>query len=662
MEHFKKNLNKIFVYLWRYRLLVLSLLLTIAVSFFSINLALMALSLFIVYKISLKVISGKIVNSHTFMAVISVFFYTLMLQGVSLVTWLLSPDFPLSLNIFVTLVTVAAIYFPIRPKNVSTNISRIALSDIVSIGVVIATLIVFVAIPIKNTNLSNESALVVLANYNVDDASHLGLINIRLQNNVATTSGNSAEASVNNGVSYPSGWPATNAAIIQAFNPPIQTGSDTLTAYVLIKIFWLLLLVFVFTRVIFTMYSIFSKKSLQLAGVVWIGLGSFIFTAWFLVDSFFFGFFSYLPQLITIPLFILSIMQLASMRKKDGDLLSYLMLPVSLGVGAALSWFLLFPVFMFVILLCLINRTAKNGLRTVSKELFMNILKYIVFYLVTFAALFAQVSMILNSSESGVSTTFIQSLLLNGGISTYPVGFYMLILIGLVLFITFSNIKNNLDKFGAVLNYVIAMLGFATFVYLLQQYMVFGNLYYYFKILNSVTVVGIIFAITGIAITINILQLKTSRYIAVVLAITISFLVLQFAYPNAPLAVYAKAKRSVSASANQQIFDILENDATQSNYNNGVVTIFYPQGNPILNEVASTLVQSNKPYNTCYTGLKNASFKIPLIDFDPEVISKYCTTGNHIVYYVEQPYLRSVKNKIVQQGLSSQVTVLALAN
>lgn len=648
----------------KYRVLILALLVILVVSRLSLNLMLLSLSLYLVYRLSLKLVSPKIADTHTFVAVISIFFYVLILQSVSLVTWLISHSFPLSLNILFSLILVAAVHVPLRMRHIPPKRLRIKASDFVSFIVMLSTLIVFVVVPFHNTKLNNASGLLVLANYNVDDGAHLGLINARLQYNVATTVDNKADISsqVSGGISYPTGWPAANAAIIQAFAPSIKVGSATLIGYVILKVFWLLFLVFIFTRSIFALFWLFSNKPPKLAATIWIAIGAFLFTGWFLVDPFYYGFFSFIPQLITVPIFILSIIQLTLVDKKSDKLLSYLMLPVILSIGAALSWFLLFPVFTIALLLCLLNRITRFKLKVVVTEVTHQLPRYLVFYIVVILSLLSQIYIVFKGSHTGVSSTFVQSLLTNGGISTYPTSLYAVILLGIILFIILANITKNLDKLSAVVNYVVAMLGFAGFVYALQLYKTQTNLYYYFKILDTVTIVGILFAVLGLAFLVNIIQIRTSRYVSIIVTILMGLVLLQFAYPGAPLFAYIKGARALSSATDQQIFSATNSSGSTSSYDNGVVTIFYPSKNPELNEIASTLVQAGKQYTKCYATIKSASFSVPIGQFEVSSILSGCTAQNHIVYYVEAQYVESFRQIIQTHGLSSRVTVLTLAN
>jgi len=662
MNHLETVFKAIPPLLKGYSLLIGLLIILFIASNTSLNLPLLAVSLLVTYKLSLLLLTKKIASSRIFVAIIAVFFYVLLLQSVSLTTWLIARDFPLSMNIFVTLLVTTAVYIPLRRLHKPSERKNVEISDYISISIAILALLLCVGLPIRNTGLHNESGLLVLANYNVDDGSHLGLINARLQYNVATTDGNKADISsrVPGGISYPSGWPAANAAIIQAFHPSIKVGASTLIAYVIIKIFWLFFLILIFIRSVFALYGIFSPKPLEPATSIWISLCSLTFTGWFLLDPFFYGFFSFIPQLITVPLFIVSVMQLTSL-KKNGTLPLYLMLPSILCIGAALSWFLLFPVFTIALLLSLLRQTTGFNLKDTIQEISKNIFHYLIFYLVITFSLLAQLYMVISSSHTGVSSSFINSLLLNGGINIYPVSFYTSILFGTIIFFTLGAIKKNIGKLGVILNYIVAMLTFSGFVYIVQLYKLQENVYYYFKILNTVTIVGIILAIIGGALLVNKIQEKTTQYIAITSSIIISLLLFQFGYQGTPLFGYIRGTRSVSSGVDQQIFTTLKQRETTSRYSDGVVTIFYPSNNPILNEVASTLVEASKVYTPCYSTLKGASFSTPIKNFTVTPILQGCTPDDQIVYYVDPPFVQSTRQTISEHGLQNRVTVYPIA-
>lgn len=662
MRHIQPILSNTLVFLKKKWSFVLALILLFFVSGMGINLPLVAVSLYLAYKLCLILITPRIANSRLFVTFIAFFFYVLILQSISLVTWLVLRDFPLSLNIPIAFAVIVATYFPIRRIHKPAERRMATIGDVASGIVVLVTFAIFVLFPVYNTQSHSEASLLNLANYNVDDGSHLGMLNARLHYNVATTSGNDADISsqVPGGISYPSGWPAANAALIQALSPSIEVGGSTLVAYILTKIFWLLFLVFVFTRTIFALYTTFSPNSPQTPAIVWIILGSLIFTAWFVVDPFFYGFFSFLPQLITVLLFILVTIQLADLNKKTDKLLLYLVLPITLSVGAALSWFLLFPVFIAALFLTFLRRVSRLNIKTVLKELTVNISRFALLYVVIVLSLVAQLYMTLSSSSTGVSSSFLHSLLLNGGITTYPISFYAVILLGCVAFFFFTAKKELNEKLSAILSYLVVMLAFASFIYFIQLYKIHENLYYYFKVLNTVTIVAIPLAILGIAFLATVLQDKTSKYVAAMCSIIIGFAIVQFAYPGAPFIGYASGSRAVSESVNQQIYSTLKAHEQTASYDDGVVTIFYPSKNPILNEVASTLVQSSKPYTKCYAALKGASFSTPARDFSVSPIRESCSERNHIVYYVDPDMVESVKQTVDMNDLSSRVTVKSI--
>jgi hypothetical protein len=513
--------------------------------------------------------------------------------------------------------------------------------------------------PICNSGSTGKSDAILLVNQFIDDSTHIGLLNDRIHFNRGVITNSIAEGYTQsaNTDSYPASWHSANAAIIKIFYPKISTGIETVIAYVITKIFWFIFLIYIFVRTIFCLYKIHTNKEPSSSIAIWIISASLLFTGWFLVDPFIYGFYNFIPQLIVIPIFILSLIQIATLQKEDrSNLSNSLILPLALCVSAALSWLLLSPIFIVVLLISLFDIFIKLGFINTTKCFIKRIPRYLFFYLLIIIPVLIQVYLSMRPGNSSVS--FLNGILMNGGaVLTYPTTFYDLILLGLVLYLLFAIRNNSWIKVKPILNYILITLAFTALLYLIQLYMVYTNLYYYFKSLDAFIIAGALSCIVGFAFAINWIEKRTSCSFAIIISIIITLLSLQFVYQKPQIFMYTKGVRVTSFETNKEIVRIFKDDYTQAKYFNKEVIIYYPDDSPSLNEIASTLLESNKPYNNCYTSLKAASFITTYEKFNVDPILNNCQDVAKITYYVNPSFVEEINKTIRDNGLNSRVII-----
>jgi hypothetical protein len=624
----------------------------------------LAASLVFSYKIMTRVLSKKLFDSNFFVFAVSIFFYMLILQGIVLISWLFSHNFPLSVCGPLTL-PILIVLSRLAPKIQKKKLSSIVRKrekyfavDVVPVIVCIVAFLLVVVLPIVHSGSTGPSSAIVLINRVIDDPNHLGLLNDRLNFDRGIILNSDAESHTESeGVSfYPAGWHSANAVIIKAFYPHISTGAESLIAYAITKVFWFLFLVYIFVRTILGLYRFYSKEIPSLAIQIWITLASLLFTLWFLIDPFMDGFYSFIPQLIIVPLFVLSLIQLSTLRKGDSqNFLAALIVPAALCMGSAVTWMLLFPVFALTLLLCMFNVLHDWGIKKSLKDLVSNIPQYLLFYLLIITPVVVQ---LMTSGGTGGSVSLIQGLLLPGPIQTYPTTFYDFIFVGLALFIVFTikTVKQNALK--PILFYLLVIAGFCAALYILQIYKEQTALYYYFKSLSTFTIMAIILFIVGSSFALQWIESKTSRLFTILISIIIILLSVQFVFTKPLLLTYISGGRATSAVTNKEIFNMLTNRYSQKNYNNKEVVIFYPDNNPNLNEVAARLLSSNKPFTTCYSELKRASFSTKPALFSVQPILKFCSDANiKITYYVDADSAQNVGEIINAAHLNDRVVV-----
>ncbi|HSW77785.1 MAG TPA: hypothetical protein VLG36_03235 [Candidatus Chromulinivoraceae bacterium] len=619
-------------------------------------------SIAVSYRLLALILHRAVFDSKFFIFATSIFFYVLVLQAVILISWIFSSNFPLTLCGPLTTVVLLILYFLIKPtihnQTVDKKISfSLSLKDTISLGVCLLAFIGFVLLPIHYSGGKEPSTIIVLINRVIDDPNHLGMLNDRLQFNRGVILHSSADGhTTSKGVSfYPAGWHSANAVIIKSFSPSIQTGAESLVAYAISKTFWFLFLIFIFTRSIFSLYSIFTKDKLSPNIYAWVGIASLLFTGWFLVDPYLDGFYSFIPQLIIVPLFVLSLVQISFLKKKESSLLlNSLILPALLCMGSALSWLLLFPVFAGATIIYLLDILNKWGAIKTLKGLTTQLPRYLFVLVLALAPILVQ---IVSSKGTDQSVSLIKGLLLPGPIQTYPPSFYNFIIAGLVVFVIFVLQRSKADKLQPILVYILVILGFTALLYLLQLFSAQANFYYYFKSLNAFSIAASMLCIVGIAFFLNWVQSRSSPSLTFLVVIVIASLAVQFVYTKPLLFTYIKGGRATTSQINEQIFHILSTDYSQSNYNKKDIVIFYPKNNPNLNEVASRLLSSNKPYGECYDAVKGASFSVAPKDFSVAPIVDSCDPTTRITYYVDPDMVSSIQEKITGSNLQNRITL-----
>jgi hypothetical protein len=541
------------------------------------------------------------------------------------------------------------------------KLKTIPMSDIVPLIVCFITFVVFMVFPIYHSGNTGPSGAMVLINRVIDDPNHLGMLNDKLQFNRGVITGSIAENHTNTkGVSfYPAGWHSANAVIIKAFYPSISTGTESLIAYAVTKVFWFMLLIFVFVRTVFSIFGIYSKEKPTGAVASWIGLASLLFVGWFLIDPFLDGFYSFIPQLIIVPFFILSLVHMSFLHKKDDDaLLHSLIFPALLCMGSALSWLLLFPVFVIALVLSFFNMLRPWGTLKTLKRLVRKLPRYILIFLLALTPVIVQ---ILTSKGTGGSVSFIQGILLPGPIQTYPIDFWTFVLFGVALFVVLAIRNAKTDRLQPLLAYLIVIGGFTAVLYALQLYKAQTLLYYYFKSLDALLIALSILCIVGFAFFIHWTQSKTSRTTALLLSLLLVLLSAQFVFTKPLIFSYIGGGRATTTSINKEIFTLLNTSYSQSSYFDKQVTIFYPNNNPNLNEVASRFLSINKPYGDCYDSVKGASFSVRPKNFSVDPIVKACADPEiKITYYVEEDSLAPMQQKINDSKLQNKVTLKLL--
>lgn len=635
----------------------------------NIYFAAIIISLPIVYSILNSYLSNGVFNTKIFRYFITIIFYISFLQSVVLVSWLLSHEFPLNTTPLLGLLILCIVYF----YQLLFKSSRVALlqkshlpffkiSDILSIGVSIFFVSFVIVIPTLRIDGFHKNSFVMAIDDGVDDAAHLGLLNDRLQFNRGVLQGTSI---VNNtrleGASfYPAGWHAANAAVMLAVKPNIQAGTQSLRFYVISKLFWYTVLLFVFVRSIFTVYAVLTKKRLSVPVGIWFVLSSLLFCYLFLLHPFRAGYYSFLPQLIVAPVFVLTLIQMVQSKPKSILFQKSLPFAVMMLVGGTLSWLLVLPVFALTIILSMIDRIIIIKLKSFLIEFYKGLIRYLPLYILMVCAVLAQ---LYTSSASTVSVSFINGILMPGGIAIYNPLFYGFILLGIGL-ATLLIKKEATVIIKSIFNYLLVSLLFAGVIFSIQLYMLQENLYYYYKTLDTFTIVAIVLSLVGFGYFINWISEHRNKSLAVIFAVLLPLSALLFIPSDNSNASYIKGERYVSPLVSRSVYSELLLKDTQLNYNKMDYVLYYIKGDERQNDIATMLVKSNKPENGCLMRLRLLMKATPVDQFNAKDLKQYqniCVTeSTHVTYIVNIEMLTNFQTQIKAENLTNFIQVRSL--
>ncbi len=243
------------------------------------NFSAVVFSLILTHRIFDNWLDPFIFDTKLTRALLTPFFYLLILQCVALFVWLISRNFPLDMaaqvcGLFLLLLYIISYRYNKGGKPGQISGSRrpiINSSDYVSFGIAVTITCAVALLPIYAGGLSNKSSLLNLVNGNVDDAAHIALLNDRLHFNRGILYHADIAGQTRNPAPYPIGWHSANAVVIKATYPSIKPGTQTLGAYIVSKVFWFFILVFVFVKTIFVFLKFFRNDEKQpLSSMPWI--------------------------------------------------------------------------------------------------------------------------------------------------------------------------------------------------------------------------------------------------------------------------------------------------------------------------------------------------------------------------------------------------------
>lgn len=502
------------------------------IGIYSLNLLFIIFSVILTYKLFSPLLSRKVFDSFVLKTASIFFIFIIILQCVILSSWLVNRNFPLDATPALTMVILAIAYvyrhFLSKPKILNTTLPTnkttfIQLSDIISIVIAIAIVLPLSLSLLMNDGKDMQSNVSTLAG-GADDAAHLKFVNAKLQSNrgVFYHSGVTTQTGIND--LYPTSWHSANAVIIKAIYPKISVGNESLVAYAISKVFWFFVLVFIFCRIILILYKFLCNKKPSLPATLWLASGSILFSRFFFVDTFRTGFYSFMPQLIATLLLVLVLIQLSLQGAKRRQFQDTLLLVLLVSIGGSLSWVLVLPAFLLAIILILFDHFKNGDRHNFIKEIVSGIFENLVYYGLLITASVVQLYVMLANSSAG-SVSFVQGIIMNGGINSYKVEFYIFIFSGLSLCLLLS-CKNSEKILRYMLYALLSLLIFAEIISAIQIIYLGKNAYYYYKVLYIFTAVALPLGLVGVASSIDWLEKNKSKSVALSISVILIMLII----------------------------------------------------------------------------------------------------------------------------------------
>jgi len=570
---------------------IIALLAGIVVLIYSPYLLVMLVSLCFTYYLLGRKLTTPYVDTKLLLVVLSIFTYTGL---VALVIIISSAMLNASLNIvlLITFVLLTAFYIYevsiVRSK--TPNRKKVGLEDSIALVVTIIAVFFIGLFPLLTSNVAQQHSNVLLTlTGNVDNGVHLAIYNDYIDSGSNRIWSESFLSRTDTGGFYPTSWHGANAAMVHAIYPKLQAGTQTIVTFSVLYIFWIGVLVFLTTKLCFSLFRGLNRSK-NIAPITYLSISILMSLSvyFFTIHLLRFGFFSFIPQLLSVVLLFYCLQQVAKdgMNQKGVIGLSVVYIAISLA-----SWILLLPVVVLALLIVASISPNRPNLKTVHQE-FTGGLPY---YSVALASILAQAWLIITVKSQG-TVSFIQGLLLDGGTPIYDPLVYALLFGGLVGAVYIA--KKQKELYRPILAIVMSTLVFCSFIFIVQAYYTGTSHYYFYKSLLILPVILVPTSVAAFAVFIQ-KTLKKDVILALFITLLVPLSILLFIPSDKGMVSYLRGSRSVSAQVNQYIM----NETVNTPYPTNKVTIFLVGTNES-SDVASLLVQANRPHNACFDDLR----------------------------------------------------------
>jgi len=647
-------------------IITLALAFVLSIILRSANLVIIVTSLEISYKLFYPSISKTVFDSKLFAVILIFFSYIILLECTVVASWLINNNFPLSGAPALLLLIISAMYsynYFLHRKEPKTNDATVAnrktinIQDILSLLVALTIVGIITLPPLSlKPEYKKATSTMSLISGNVDDTGHLSLVNDNLQFDRGILIKSDAVGNTRNSGFYPAGWSSASAILIKMFYPNIKTGGDSLVAYAIQKLFWFFILLYLLTRVSFTMFGFLSDKSPKKSSLLWVSASSLVFGYTLLLPIFKEGFYSFLPQLIAVLLAIPVIIQLGLEKKTHASFRSLPLLFI-VCVGGCLAWLLPLPAFLLTILIILGMLVVNHRFRITINNIF-GIIKDNLILLMLLTMAIATQTLVMASDHGVGSVSFISGLLMGGGITTYNEFFYVFILFGFLasLLLASNKARKNIDL---ILSLIVSLSLFCFFIYVIQIWKIGQNEYYYYKTLDILTLSAIPFCITGFGLIINkIAEGGRNIILTIIISLIILTTAIQLIGLDTPTLSFARGYRAFSSQIDNSLINELKTHISQDKYFNKNYSFYYvPDTNFYFqNEVANMMAKSNEQDSNCFSSIRHTIWKTPAISVLLTEIAQKCD-GYKIDIVTNSNNSTNFEEAVNSMGLNSSVTI-----
>lgn len=597
--------------------IVVFTLLLLGATLWSINLPIVVAGLFLLYRASGRFLDTSLFDSKLYRLVVVLFVYTLLLGAVISAATLLWQSFSIVFTPALLLATILATqllvntFFKTSPKSSlkSNSLRKINGADVASIVAVIVIIAATIVPPFISSGFHKVN--VISAVYGgVDDTVHLAILNDRLEFKRGVFLDNSIAARASDKTSYPAAWHSANATLVLSVAPTIQPGLSYFLTYVFLKIMWYGIMLFFMLRLVYTlMHRKHSKALYYTLSAIGIIVGGVLG-----ITQFFYGFFAFFPQVISLLIISALLIQVRLSRKTQPETILLLAIVAILG---GMTWILLLPAILLAILVTLlrVNSSVMFWINAIKVSLF----KYWMFYVLAFATLIQTIWLAGFSSEP---SNFSKDILLGGGVAVYVASFYCVLIAGIASYFMVKHREHNLQGYY----WLNIFLLLTALLFLAIQLNAVGEpRYYFYK-----TMVALCMTITPLSIAgIGLLLEKVSRNRTIVIACLSIIVVplITIVIGPVPSSVtdttsYLKGDRPYSAYVRDDVYSYLK---TPGAYDDKSYRLYLNEASQMESFYTTMLAKSVKPGSECFFESRKSVVAGDLnIDSLMTQISQYC--------------------------------------
>jgi len=531
--------------------------------------------------------------------------------------WVVSHNFPLNFSLEISAVVLISSLVAshlVKKQMVDSSIrtqNKIIYADVVSVGAGLLILIAILIVPVIKSKRSQGhiylgSTVENYINTSLDDSSQLSRVNDRLQLNRGVLYASNVTPYVvlrDTISSYPSSWHSANAVLIKSLHPNIKVGGQSLIAYVATKILWLFILVYCFSRVTFTVFSVFmnrQRRNALLSDNIWLVGAICFFSYYTLLEQFKEGFYVFIPLLIYNLLCLVLLVQLGADKSEKKPTRRYrALLPLTLMMtSATLSWFLVLPAVLVALLLAVFDPIHLSGanLRTILSQLWLRQRAHGHLFLLCAVSILVQALVI----TAGSSRSFSEGINDPGAITMHSPQYFAFIGIGTLLFYGLFSRKFKIIR--EISPFLVSLLGMALIIYIFQILTIGKPEYYYFKTLNTVIIVVLPLAIIGWLMLIRIMAIEYGRLTTLIASASLLIclpLVIGIQPLNTSNLGYIKGKREFSTTENSLIYNSLSTRAKVPITERTEDVIFFTPNQVGHNIVGTNILRTIQPVDNC---------------------------------------------------------------